>query len=122
MQVREGPPNFCMAYPMPFAIKDTIVAELNQIKLKASSRVSYSEWAIPIVAVPKSDGMLRICGNFKVNINSIMDNDQYLLPKPDDLFAILAGGRKFSILDLSRPINSWMRTPGSTMVNIHSGL
>ena len=32
----------------------------------------YSEWAAPIVAVPKKDSKLRICGDYKVTINPSM--------------------------------------------------
>ena len=65
-------------------------------------KVSYSDWAAPIVAVPKKDGNFRICGDYKVTVNLALDVDQYPLPKPEDLFAMLAGGQKFSKLDLSQ--------------------
>ena len=35
-------------------------------------------------------------------MNQALEVDKYPLPKPDDLFATLAGGKKFSTLDLSR--------------------
>ena len=53
------------------------------------------KWTAPVMAVPKRDGMFRICGDYKVNVNSVMDIDQYPFPKPKDMFAILAGGKKF---------------------------
>ena len=54
------------------------------------------------MAVPKQDGKFRICGDYKVTVNAALDIDQYPLPKPDDLFASLAGGQKFSKLDLAQ--------------------
>ena len=54
------------------------------------------------MTVPKRDGKIRICGDYKVTINSSLDVDQYPLPKPDHLFATLAGGKKFTKLDLSQ--------------------
>ena len=52
--------------------------------------------------MPKKNGRFRICGDYKVTINQALDVDQYPLPKPDDLFATLAGGKQFTTLDLSQ--------------------
>ena len=56
-------------------------------------KVDHSEWAASTVAVPKKDGTFRICGDYKVTVNQALAVDQYPLPKPDDLFATLAGGK-----------------------------
>ena len=63
-------------------------------------KVDHSEWAALIVIVPKGDGCLRVCRDYKVTINSVLV-DKYPLPKLEDLMAQLAGGRKFSKLYLS---------------------
>lgn len=52
------------------------------------------------MVIPKGDGKLRICGDFKVSVNPLLDIDQYPLLRPEDLFTTLKGGRKFSRLDL----------------------
>ena len=67
------------------------------------SKVSYSSWAAPIVPVPKKDGKFRICGDYKVTVNPVLEVDTYPLPKPQDLFATLAGGQKFTKLDFNIP-------------------
>ena len=56
-------------------------------------------WA-SIAAVSKSDGTVRLCGDYKVTVNPVLDVDQYPLPNPEDLMSILTGGLKFSKLDL----------------------
>ena len=54
-----------------------------------------------MVPVPKNDGHLRLCWDYKVTINPAIEIDQYPLPKPEDLLATLAGGKKFSKIDLT---------------------
>ena len=64
--------------------------------------VDYSDWAAPIMAVPKKDGSFQICGDYKVTINQALTVDQYPLPKPEDLFASLTGGKVFTKGHLSQ--------------------
>ena len=45
----------------------------------------------------KKDGAPRICGDFKVTVNPVLTAEQYPLPP---LFSCLAGGQKFSKVDL----------------------
>ena len=58
-------------------------------------------------------------------MNQALDVDQYPLPKPDDLFATLAGGKKFSKLDLSQAYQQLVLDEQSTpyvTINTHRGL
>ena len=82
-----APPKFHRARPVPFAIKDIIRDEFDcHEKEGILEKVMHSDWASPIVAVPKQDGKFRICGDYKATVNPSMKIDQYLLPKPEDLF------------------------------------
>ena len=49
----------------------------------------------------KSDSSVRICGDYKLTVNKASRMDSYPIPKVDELFAKLAGGQKYSELDLS---------------------
>ena len=64
------------------------------------TKVSHSAWAAPVVVVPKADGGIRFCGDFKVTVNQVLDVDKYPLPNPQDLLSALAGGKRFTKLDL----------------------
>ncbi len=63
--------------------------------------VKFSEWAAPIVPVIKPDNSVRICGHYKLTVNQASKLEQYPIPKLEDLLEKLAGGEKYSKLDLS---------------------
>ena len=96
-------PKFFSPRPIPYAIKDKVKAMLQGLEREGIiEKVETSEWAAPLVVVPKPDGDLRICGDYKVTINQHIKVDNYPLPKPEDIFASLEGAKFFTKLDLSR--------------------
>lgn len=119
-------PIFCKARPVPYAIRDSVGKELERLeKDGVIKRVESSEWASPIVCVPKRNGSIRICGDFKVSVNQVLIPISYPLPNADDLFATLAGGKIFSKLDLSNAYQQLELTSESQKyltVNTHRGL
>ena len=127
LQVRPGAsPKFHKARPVPFAIKEAVGAQLDHLESEGILvKVKHSDWAAPIVAVPKQDGKFRICGDYKVTVNAALDIDQYPLPKPDDLFASLAGGQKFTKLDLAQAYQQLVLDESSrkfTTITTYQGL
>lgn len=99
----ESRPRFFKARTVPYAIRPKVEAELEAlIKSGVLEPVSRSDWGTPIVPVPKKDGSVRICGDFKVTVNPVLAAEQYPLPLINDLFAGLAGGEKFSKIDLNQ--------------------
>lgn len=96
-------PNFFKARTIPFAIKDKVEAEINRLKfLGVISPVEYSCWATPIVPIFKKNGDIRICGDFKVTLNPVIEVDQHPMPTIEQLFSRLHGGGEYSKLDLSQ--------------------
>ena len=63
--------------------------------------VQFAEWAAPIIPVQKTNGQIRLRGDYRLTINCDIHTDQYPLPKIEDLYAKLSGGQKFTKLDLS---------------------
>ena len=74
----------------------------------------------------KSDGeSIRICGDFKVTINQVSKLDQYPIPKIEDLFTKLAGGKTFTKLDMSQAYQQLVLDKESrkyVIINTHRGL
>ena len=81
-----------------------------------------------MTGLPQLYPCLRKMANFedyKVTVNQVLDVDQYPLPKPDDLFATLAGGKKFTKLDLSQAYQQLLLDDDSkkfVTINTHRGL
>ncbi|CAC5386080.1 unnamed protein product [Mytilus coruscus] len=94
-------PKFVKARPVPFSVKPQVERELIRLENEGIiSKVDTSEWASPIVPVMKSNGTIRICGDFKITVNPMLNVDQYPLPRTDEIFATLAGGQKYTKLDI----------------------
>ncbi|XP_061151222.1 uncharacterized protein K02A2.6-like [Syngnathus typhle] len=119
-------PVFMKARPVPYAIRSKVEADLDAlVKNGVLEPVTISEWATPIVPVPKKDGGIRTCGDFKVTLNPVLAAEQYPLPLIDDLFAGLSGGQKFSKVDLSQAyLQMHVEKESREMltINTHKGL
>ena len=49
----------------------------------------------------KSDGSIHICRDYKLTVNKVSQPDIYPLPRIEELFTSLSGGKLFSKLDLA---------------------
>ena len=87
-------------------------------------RPSNSPWSSPVVMVPKKDGKLRFCIDYR-RLNAITKKDVYPLPRIDDLLAATQNARYFSALDITwgywnLPIKE--RDKAKTAFATHEGL
>ena len=123
---KDATPNFVKARPVPYALRPKIESELERMEAEGIvTPIQWSEWATPIVPVVKPNGTVRICGDFKVTVNPQLKVDQYPLPLIDDIFASLAGGKKFSKIDLRSAYTQMKMTDNSKpmlTLNTHRGL
>ena len=95
-------PRFFKPRPVAYAMKAKVEQELDRLQQEGVIKpVQFSDWAAPIVPVTKSDGTIRICGDYSVTVNAVSKLDSYPLPKVDDLFTAMSGGKLFTKLDLS---------------------
>ena len=95
-------PTFVKARRVPYALKEQVERELDKLeKNGVIKKTDRSCWASPVVVVPKADGTVRICGDYKSTINQSVEDEQYVLPTTQDLYTALVGSKVFSKLDLS---------------------
>ena len=98
INIHEGAnPKFFKPRSISYYLKGKVETEITRLmKEGVISLVTYSDWVAPIVPVIKSDGNVRLCGDYKVTVNPVAKQDTYPLPKINDLFTAVSGGRIFS--------------------------
>ena len=119
-------PKFFKARTLPLALRDKVSDELDNLQAKGVIvPVKFSSWAAPVVPVIKRDGNVRLCGDYKLTINSVAKNEVYPLPRIKELFASVSGGKVFSKLDLSHAYLQLQLDESSqeyVTINSHRGL
>ena len=126
----DAQPKFFKPRPVPYALRARIEQELDRLEDQGVwRRVQYSKWAAPIVPVLKNSkdplGPLRICGDYKVTINQAAPLDTYPIPNTTDQLATIAGGQKYTKLDLSQAYQQLQLDEAShefLTINTHQGL
>ena len=122
----DAKPKFCMARPVPYALQEAMEAEYNRLESEGIvEKVEFSEWATPMVHVPKTDGTTRSCGDYAVTVNPQLNVPRYPIPLPEDVFMKLRGGKRFTKLDLKSEYQQLPLDPDSQQyvtINTHRGL
>ena len=119
-------PRFRKPYQVSFALRQKVEEELVRLQaLDVIQPVQFSDWAAPIVPVMKKDGRVRICGDYKVTVKQAAKLEKYPLPRIEELFASLAGGKPFTTLDLSHAylqVSLDKHSRKYVTINTHKGL
>ena len=120
-------PKFCKARSVPYSLREKVEEELSRLAQEGTLEpIEHADWASPIVAILKQDKKhVQICGDFKQTLNPVSKLDRYPIPKVEDLFAKLAGGQKFTKLDLSQAYQQLPLDEESkqyVVINTHKGL
>ena len=94
-------PIFLYPYQKSQTERQAIREEVEKLLKAGLVRPSRSPWAFPVVMIPKKDGSLRFCVDFR-KLNAITEQDAFPMPRQDDLFDQLAGSVYFSCIDLKQ--------------------
>lgn len=81
------------------ARKETIEQHIKEMLEQGIISPSTSPWASPVILVPKKDGSLRFCVDYR-KLNSATIRDAYPLPRIDDTLDSLQQAKFVSTLDL----------------------
>ena len=101
-------PKFVKARAVPFAVRGRVEEALKtMIDDGVLIKVESSEWASPIVAVPKANGgEIRVCGDFKSTLNPELDSHSYPLPSMEECLKEHSGAKVFTKIDIRAAYNS----------------
>ncbi|XP_066963229.1 uncharacterized protein [Macrobrachium rosenbergii] len=71
---------------IPYALKPLGEQEIRRLEASYTcEKVTYSDWATPLVPVVKGDNSITICGDYKVTKNPQLQVTQHPLPRPVDI-------------------------------------
>ncbi|XP_043234787.1 uncharacterized protein K02A2.6-like [Amphibalanus amphitrite] len=112
----DAKPVFQPPRPVPYGLADKVKQELSKwvelgVTKELTSEDATPKWATPLVVVPKPDGSVRLCGDFKVTLNPNLEVPKHPLPKMEDIFATVGPVRYISVIDLSQ---AYLQMPLST--------
>ncbi|GFQ97792.1 transposon Tf2-6 polyprotein [Trichonephila clavata] len=127
LKLRPGvKPILCRVRTVPFALKGRVENEIDRLKREGIiEKVESSEWATPIVPVVKTDGSIRLCADYSVTLNPNLIVPQHPLPRLEEIFASLNGGKQFTKLDFKHAYLQMKVHPESQKlmtINTHKGL
>ena len=86
-------------YRTPLPRRKIVEDQLDDMIRTGVIEPSTSPWASPITLVPKKDGSMRFCVDYR-KLNAVTKKDSYPLPLIQDIFDQLSGAAVFSTLDL----------------------
>ncbi|KAI2654662.1 Retrovirus-related Pol polyprotein [Labeo rohita] len=88
-------------YQVPEARQQAIEEEVQQMLKLGVIEPSRSPWSSPIVMVPKPDGSLHFCNDFR-RLNEVSEFNGYPMPRVDKLLDRLGKARYITTLDLTK--------------------
>jgi transposase InsO family protein len=96
--VPDARPVHCQPYRAGPQARQAETTEVDKMLKAGVIEPATSEWASPVVLVPKPDGSLRFCIDYR-RLNAITVRDTYPLPRMDECIDSLGDAVVFSTLD-----------------------
>uniref|UniRef100_A0A8R1I4V9 RNA-directed DNA polymerase n=1 Tax=Caenorhabditis japonica TaxID=281687 RepID=A0A8R1I4V9_CAEJA len=87
-------------YRVPVKYQAELQKHINGLLLSERITESNTPWISPIVLVPKKNGSLRVCLDFR-KLNEVTVPDNFPLPRIDSIVEKVGGSKYFSSLDMA---------------------
>ncbi|KAJ8873326.1 hypothetical protein PR048_026960 [Dryococelus australis] len=102
LRLRKGAqPVFNRERDVPYALMKKVDTELDTLEAEGVlTKVETSDWGLPLVVIPKADGVVRLCIDYKVGVNERLQMPTTKFGKIDDILNGLRNSRFFCQLDL----------------------
>ena len=97
----DAKPIRCTPYRVPQALQAQYDAEIENMLKMDIIQPSKSAWAAPTVIVPKPDGTIRFCADYR-RLNEVIKMDAYPLPRMEGMIEKVARAKYISTLDLTK--------------------
>ena len=110
LQTQHKKPVARKPYRPPLNLKSGIDREIDKLLECRIIEPSTSPWSSPVIPVPKKDGSVRLCVDFR-EVNEQTLQDTYPLPRVDDLLADVSSKRFLTTLDLTKGYHQVPLTP-----------
>ncbi|KAL1447396.1 hypothetical protein WDU94_003624 [Cyamophila willieti] len=94
-------PIFIKPHTVPYALRSKVEDEIKRLEaLGIIERTEHSDWGTPVVSALKKSGQVRLCADYKVTLNQYVMDERYPIPRIEDLFMKMRGGKVFCTLDI----------------------
>ena len=97
----EAAPRRSHPYRVPNKLKEGVRAEVEKLVEMGIVVPSTSPWASPVVPVPKGDGTVRVCVDYR-KLNEVTTADPYYMSTMDEILERVGGSRIVSKIDLAK--------------------
>lgn len=95
-------PIFYNPRQVPYALR-SVEQEIDRlVSLNVLEQVAHSSWGTPIVPIIPKDGRIRLCAAYNMTINKVIAEDHHPIPRIEDIFNKMKGGKYFCTLDLQK--------------------
>jgi len=101
IQLTDNNPIRCKPYPIPYALRDVVKSEIDEMCQLGIIEPSESPYSSPLLIVKKKDGSNRPVIDFR-RINKVSIFDAEPMPRADDIYARMANARYFSTMDFCK--------------------